>query len=125
MVLDPYHLHEYRYFSAGTPTKLVRDSGLESFDPPPDTPLTGSPVPATPSAGPAPDAADMRRADDADRAAPDYRRAACHTATSSHHSFRVIGLTSRGVSCCRAAVARSRISHPPGGARHSQPPAPR
>ena len=36
---DPYALHEDRYFSAGTPTKLVRDTGRESYDPPPDRPL--------------------------------------------------------------------------------------
>ena len=81
--VDPYHLHEYRYFSAGTPTKLVRDSGRESFDPPPDTPLTGVPVPAAPSAGPSPNGGDMRRADDTGRAAPYDRRAACQAATTA------------------------------------------
>jgi hypothetical protein len=80
---DPYHLHEYRYFSAGAPTKLVRDSGHESYDPPPDTPLTAPPVPATPSAGPWHDGTDMRRADDAGRAAPYDRRAACQVATTA------------------------------------------
>ena len=33
---DPYAIHEHRYFSAGRPTKLVRDGGRESYDPPPD-----------------------------------------------------------------------------------------
>jgi len=33
---DPYTIHEHRYFSAGLPTKLVRDGGHESYDPPPD-----------------------------------------------------------------------------------------
>jgi hypothetical protein len=32
---DPFRLHEARYFSAGTPTKLVRDGGVESYDEPP------------------------------------------------------------------------------------------
>jgi hypothetical protein len=32
---DPYAIHEYRYFSAGRPTKLVRDDGHDSYDPPP------------------------------------------------------------------------------------------
>ena len=32
---DPFGLHEARYFSAGQPTKLVRDGGVESFDEPP------------------------------------------------------------------------------------------
>jgi hypothetical protein len=36
---DPYGLHEDRYFSQGLPTKLVRDSERESYDPPPDRPL--------------------------------------------------------------------------------------
>lgn len=35
---DPYGIHEDRYFSAGEPTKLVRDSGAESYDPPPPYP---------------------------------------------------------------------------------------
>jgi hypothetical protein len=44
---DPYAIHEYRYFSAGLPTKLVRDSGRESYDPPPDGPFPdGELVPA-------------------------------------------------------------------------------
>jgi len=32
---DPFGVHEARYFSAGQPTKLVRDGGVESFDEPP------------------------------------------------------------------------------------------
>jgi hypothetical protein len=32
---DPFGLHESRYFSAGRPTKLVRDGGVESYDEPP------------------------------------------------------------------------------------------
>lgn len=36
---DPYGVHQHRYFSAGEPTKLVRDLGQESYDPPPDEPL--------------------------------------------------------------------------------------
>lgn len=33
---DPYRIHEERYVSVdGTPTKLVRDGGRESYDPPP------------------------------------------------------------------------------------------
>jgi len=80
---DPYQKHEYRYFSEGNPTKLVRDSDLESFDPPPDTPMPESLVPA-PSQGPGPTGgADMRRADDAEREAPYDRRAACQRATSA------------------------------------------
>ncbi len=33
---DPYGAHEARWFSDGTPTKLVRDGGVESYDKPPD-----------------------------------------------------------------------------------------
>jgi hypothetical protein len=33
---DPFGLHEQRYFSQGQPTKLVRDQGRESYDPPPN-----------------------------------------------------------------------------------------
>jgi hypothetical protein len=32
---DPFGLHEQRYFSAGRPTKLVRDGRVESYDEPP------------------------------------------------------------------------------------------
>ena len=34
---DPYRMHQERYFSLdGLPTKLVRDGGIETYDPPPD-----------------------------------------------------------------------------------------
>ena len=34
---DPYGIHEERWVSGdGEPTKLVRDGGQESYDPPPD-----------------------------------------------------------------------------------------
>ena len=37
---DPFDLHQERYFSQGQPTKLVRDGGVESYDPPPtSTPM--------------------------------------------------------------------------------------
>jgi hypothetical protein len=32
---DPFGLHELRYFSAGNPTKLVRDGNVEAYDEPP------------------------------------------------------------------------------------------
>ena len=35
---DPYLVHEDRYFSAGQPTKLVRDGGNEAYDHPPAGP---------------------------------------------------------------------------------------
>ena len=39
---DPFRLHECRYFSAGQPTKLVRDGDVESYDEPPSESVTGS-----------------------------------------------------------------------------------
>jgi len=33
---DPFGRHEARWMSDGTPTKLVRDDGVESYDDPPD-----------------------------------------------------------------------------------------
>ena len=35
--IDPYARHEARWFSRGLPTALVRDRGVESQDPPPET----------------------------------------------------------------------------------------
>jgi hypothetical protein len=59
---DPYYVHEDRYFSAGQPTKLVRDVGLESYDPPPPRPPEAELVAVAesqPTYG-----SDLRRADD-------------------------------------------------------------
>jgi hypothetical protein len=59
---DPYALHEDRWFSRGTPTKLVRDDGRESYDEPPDSPLPETElVPAEPAAQG--DPSDLLRAD--------------------------------------------------------------
>jgi hypothetical protein len=33
---DPFERHEARWMSDGTPTKLARDAGVESYDDPPD-----------------------------------------------------------------------------------------
>ena len=35
--LDPFGVHEERWFSRGIPTALVRDHGVEAQDPPPDS----------------------------------------------------------------------------------------
>ena len=41
---DPFERHEARWFSAGAPSKLVRDGGAESSDPPPDEPFRHPPT---------------------------------------------------------------------------------
>ena len=48
---DPFGVHEHRWMSQGKPTKLVRDGGTESYDPPPDQPLPGVLVPADADGG--------------------------------------------------------------------------
>jgi len=62
--VDPYGLHEARWFSDGAPTALVRDGDLESKDPPPDTPPVG-PLESLAETG-LPDGSDLRRADSAE-----------------------------------------------------------
>jgi hypothetical protein len=39
---DPFEVHAERWFSAGRPTALVRDGGVESHDPPPQASYDGS-----------------------------------------------------------------------------------
>lgn len=34
---DPFEIHEARWISAGTPTKLVRDGSVETYEPVPTT----------------------------------------------------------------------------------------
>ena len=62
---DPFGRHEARWLSQGTPTKLVRDGGVESYDDPPDEDPGQEPVrieaDVTASGG-----ADLIRADDAE-----------------------------------------------------------
>ena len=45
---DPFAIHEDRWMSQGRPTKLVRDGGTESYDPPPGLPLPDVLEPVTP-----------------------------------------------------------------------------
>ena len=40
--VDPYGKHDARWISDGTPTDLVRDSGIVSKDPPPEAAYPGS-----------------------------------------------------------------------------------
>jgi hypothetical protein len=51
--------------SQGRPTKLVRDSGTESYDPPPDLPLPDVLVPVTTDSGASAGSSDLRRSDEA------------------------------------------------------------
>jgi hypothetical protein len=61
---DPFGIHEDRYFSAGTPTKLVRDRGQESYDAPPERSLAyGDLIPAETATGGAAPGSDLLRAD--------------------------------------------------------------
>ena len=48
---DPYGLHERRWFSDGSPTKLVSDTGTTSNDSPPGTPYVRPPGLVADSAG--------------------------------------------------------------------------
>ena len=65
---DPFDRHEARWMSAGQPTKLVRDRGVESFDEAPAEPPHHAPVriedPDATRAG------DLRRADAAEARGP-------------------------------------------------------
>ena len=49
--------------SQGQPTKLVRDGGTESYDPPPDLPLPDELVPAATDSGAAPGPGETGRED--------------------------------------------------------------
>jgi hypothetical protein len=59
---DPFLVHEDRWFSSGQPTKLVRDGGVEQFDPPPDGPPKTELVEVRHAQQS--DGSDLRRADD-------------------------------------------------------------
>ena len=86
--LDPYGIHQDRWFSQGQPTKLVRDEGRECYDPAPDQPLpVGDLVPAAVGGEDVGDGADLRRADDAssDPFDPEKARRA---------AFDIFGMTS-------------------------------
>jgi hypothetical protein len=64
--LDPFHLHEARWFSDGVPTALVRDGGVEGHDAPPEAAFTGTPEEV--AGEEAADGGDLRRAGDRDPA---------------------------------------------------------
>ncbi len=68
---DPFELHEARWISAGTPTKLVRDGSVENYEPVPSAAPSALPVPMCGRAA-ASHGADLLRSD---RAVPDARSA--------------------------------------------------
>jgi hypothetical protein len=74
---DPFHAHEDRYFSAGNPTKLVRDAGRESNDDPPDQLYAAADLVRVPEGEDDFSGRDLIRADAAERrgASADLRRA--------------------------------------------------
>jgi len=57
--LDPYGIHNDRWYSCGQPTSLVRDSGIESRDAPPSWQPEEEPVPVPLAQG---GADDLKRA---------------------------------------------------------------
>jgi hypothetical protein len=69
---DPYGIHQDRWFSAGNPTALVRDQGVEGHDAPPGYPPPGPPA-EIPEVDEFP-ADDLRRADEAEAIVAPYDR---------------------------------------------------
>jgi hypothetical protein len=61
---DPYRVHEYRWFSVGKPSSLVRDGLTESNEPPPVEPYAGVLVPEGGGTRSGANGADFRRAGD-------------------------------------------------------------
>jgi hypothetical protein len=66
--------HEDRWMSQGQPTKLVRDAGTESYDPPQDLPLPDELVPV-PDDDESADSSDLRRYGDSGEEPYSTRRA--------------------------------------------------
>ena len=69
---DPYGIHQDRWFSAGTPTALVRDQGVEGHDDPPAYPPPGPPA-EIPEIDQFP-ADDLRRADEEEANGGEYEQ---------------------------------------------------
>jgi hypothetical protein len=67
---DPYLIHQDRWFSAGFPTPLIRDDGVEGRDEPPDYPPPGPPA-EIPDIDEFPED-DFRRADEAEASGGEY-----------------------------------------------------
>lgn len=81
--VDPFGLHTERWFSAGAPTRLVRDGATESYDPSPDTAVT---EPLTRLIeDERPDGADLARADEP-YTVPNYKAAAIEAFVQASHT---------------------------------------
>jgi hypothetical protein len=89
---DPFGLHEWRYFSAGRPTKLVRDGRVEAYDEPPAQHF----APADDLAASAALAGDGDGAGLATGATDDSATAAAGHPGMTDHGLRSIGLATRG-----------------------------
>jgi hypothetical protein len=72
---DPFRRHGERYFSAGTPTKLVRDGSVESYDEPPPGPWEPPAGPPQPAVVPSDGAAQAGHHAAGDVAPPRYSAA--------------------------------------------------
>jgi len=70
---DPYGIHQDRWFSAGSPTALVRDEGVEGHDDPPGYPPPGPPAEIQETDEFPAD--DFRRADEAEAIGGQYGQA--------------------------------------------------
>jgi hypothetical protein len=88
---DPYGRHEDRWFSAGTPTALVRDQGTEGHDDPPDYPPAGPPEELPDD--PAYPGDDLRRADAAEALVDDGDLRRADEAEADEDEGRGDGLT--------------------------------
>jgi hypothetical protein len=65
---DPYARHDARWMSQGSPTRLVRDGTVESYDDPPAGPYVQAPELIESPESSNPD--DLRRADEAEAGEP-------------------------------------------------------
>ena len=68
--VDPFGVHEQRWFSQGRATGLVRDGRAEAQDLPPEGPIPGPLVRAHVASAPSDPSVDLRRADGTDAADP-------------------------------------------------------
>jgi hypothetical protein len=68
---DPFGLHEERSFTRGEPTRLVRDSGIESYEMPPSTDPPRATTASAPQPVPAPSPPDAHLGEPADGWRPD------------------------------------------------------